>query len=72
MPIEIRGELGKELWRVHVDNLYVIGIVGNSPAYNGVLVVKNNFRTVPDKAPNISFLQNPGIARTEQFYFEQN
>lgn len=72
VPIEIRGELGKELWRVHVDNLYVIGIVGNSPAYNGVLVVKNNFRNVPDKAPNISFLQNPGIARTEQFYFEQN
>lgn len=72
LPMERRGDLGKELWRVHGDNLYVIGIVGNSPAYNGVVVVKNNFRNVPDVAPNISFLQNPGIARTEQFYFEQN
>ena len=72
VPLEKRGELGKELWRVHVDNLYVIGMVGNSPAYNGVLVVKNNFRNVPDVAPNSSIFQNPGIARPEQFFFEQN
>ncbi len=72
VPVENRIELGKELWRVHAENLYAIGIIGNSPAYNGVVVVKNNFRNVPDIAPNSSAHQNPGIARPEQFFFEQN
>ena len=67
---ELRTDLGKELWRIHVDNLYVIGTVGQSPAMNGVVVVKNNFRNVPDVAPNSAALQNPGIARPEQFFFE--
>ena len=72
VPVEKRIDLGKELWRVHAENLYAIGIIGNSPAYNGVVVVKNNFRNVPDIAPNSSAHQNPGIARPEQFFFEQN
>ena len=72
LPKTKRTELGKELWRIHVDNLYVIGTVGQSPAMNGVVVVKNNFRNVPDVAPNSAALQNPGIARTEQFFFEQS
>ena len=70
LPKAKRKELGKELWRIHVDNLYVIGTVGMSPAMNGVTVIKNNFRNVPDVAPNSAALQNPGIARPEQFFFE--
>lgn len=72
VSVEKRAELGKELWRIHADNLFAIGIIGNSAAYNGVTVVKNNFRNVPDVAPNSSAHQNPGIARPEQFFFEQN
>ena len=37
IPLEKRGELGKELWRVHVDNLYVIGIVGGRVTQTGPL-----------------------------------
>ncbi len=72
LPKELRSELGKELWKIHVDNLYVIGTVGQSPAMNGVVVIKNNFRNVPDVAPNSAPLQNPGIARTEQFFFDSS
>ena len=71
LPREMRTDLGKELWRIHVDNLFMIGTVGQSPAMNGVVVVKNYFRNVPDVAPNSSALQNPGIARTEQFFFDR-
>ncbi len=71
LPKAKRIELGKELWRIHSDNLYNIGIVGQSPAMNGVVVVKNNFRNVPAFAPNSATLQTPGIARPEQFFFEQ-
>ena len=70
LPRNLRTELGKELWRIHSDNLYMIGTVGQSPAVYGVVVVKNNFRNVPAVAPNSSALQTPGIARTEQFFFE--
>ncbi len=72
LPRDMRTELGKELWRIHVNNLYMIGTVGQSPAMNGVVVVKNNFRNVPDVAPNSSAMQNPGIARTEQFFFDRS
>ncbi len=71
LPKAERIELGKELWRIHADNVYAIGTVGNSPAWNGVVVVKNHFRNVPDVAPNSAALQNPGIARTEQFFFDK-
>lgn len=72
VSLEKRVELGKELWQIHADNLFAIGIIGNSAAYNGVVVVKNNFRNVPDVAPNSPAHQSPGIARPEQFFFENN
>ena len=72
LPRDMRTELGQELWRIHVNNLYMIGTVGQSPAVTGVGVVKNNFRNIPDVAPNSSAMQNPGIARTEQFFFDRN
>ena len=72
LPQEMRKDLGKELWRLHSDNLYVIGTVGQSPAMNGVVVVKNYFRNVPDLAPNSASLQTPGIARPDQFFFDRS
>ena len=48
----------------------MIGYVGGTPAFNGVVVLKDYFKNVPDIAPNQSSLQNPGIARTVQFYME--
>jgi peptide/nickel transport system substrate-binding protein len=59
-----------ETQRIVIDNQYVIGYVGGTPAFNGIVVVKNYFKNVPDIAPNQSQLQNPGIARTVQFYME--
>ncbi|MAE64961.1 MAG: twin-arginine translocation pathway signal [Phycisphaeraceae bacterium] len=70
VPADQRVEYGREIFRIHSENLFTIGTVGLSPAFNGVVVVKNNFRNVPEIAPNSSPLQNPGIARTEQFFFE--
>ncbi len=72
LPQIMRTDIGKELWRIHSDNLYVIGTVGQSPANNGIVVVKNNFRNIPDIAPNSATLQTPGIARPDQFFFDRN
>ncbi len=59
-----------ETQRIMIDNMYSIGFVGGTPAFNGVVVLKDYFKNVPDIAPNQSQLQNPGIARTVQFYME--
>jgi peptide/nickel transport system substrate-binding protein len=59
-----------EVQQIIIDNQYVIGYVGATPAFNGIVVLKNYFKNVPDVAPNQSSLQNPGIARTVQFYME--
>ena len=66
VPLAKRKELGKTIWRTMVDNMYTIGIVGRAPS---VVVVKNNFRNVPDVAPNYTTVQTPGPARPEQFFF---
>jgi peptide/nickel transport system substrate-binding protein len=65
-----RKDVYVEGQRIFIDNLYGIGAVGNTPAFNGVLVKKKYFKNVPPQAPNESPLQNPGIARTVQFFIE--
>ena len=52
------------------EELYYIGLIGHTASANGTIVVKNNFRNVPDRAPNLSALQNPGSGRTAQFFFK--
>ena len=51
------------------EELYYIGLIGHTAAGNGTIVVKNNFRNVPARAPNLSALQNPGTGRPVQFFF---
>ena len=70
LPLEQRIPIGQEIWRIHAENLFVVGTVGLSPAVNGVVVVKNHFRNVPDVAPNSPLVQNPGVARPETFFFD--
>ena len=65
-----RKELYIEAQNIIADQQYFLGFVGDTPALNGVIVMKNNFKNVPELAPNDSLLQNPGIARTEQFFLE--
>lgn len=71
LPLKKRIPVGQEIWRIHCEQLFAVGLVGLSPAVNGVVVVKNNFRNVPEVAPNSPPLQNPGIARPETFFFKQ-
>jgi peptide/nickel transport system substrate-binding protein len=65
-----RKALYTEAADIIASNQYYIGLVGDTPAFNGVIVIKNNFKNVPDVAPNVPHMQNPGIARTEQFFLE--
>jgi peptide/nickel transport system substrate-binding protein len=70
VPPEERIELGKEILQLYLDNVFVIGTVGNSPAVAGVAVVSNKMGNVPLSVRGGTPVQTPGNARPAQFYFK--
>jgi peptide/nickel transport system substrate-binding protein len=63
-------KLGQELFRLWAEQAYEIGTVGLTPLVQGVVVVNNNLKNVPETLGNDWPLRTPGNANPEQFYFE--
>ena len=70
LPEKQRIEAGKEIWRLVLDQIWTICVVGNSPASQGVRVVKNNIGNVPERLWNSALSDNPMIAHPETFFFK--
>jgi peptide/nickel transport system substrate-binding protein len=68
---EEQTALAQELFRLWVDQCYEIGTVGLTPLVQGVVVVNNNLKNVPETLGNDWPLRTPGNANPEQFYFAQ-
>jgi len=64
-------ELAQELFRLWADECYEIGTVGLTPLVQGVVVINNNLKNVPESLGNDWPLRTPGNANPEQFYFDQ-
>ncbi len=64
-------ELAQELFRHWVDNLWEIGTVGLTPMIQGVIVVNQDLRNVPETAGNDWPLRTPGNTRPEQYFFKR-
>jgi peptide/nickel transport system substrate-binding protein len=62
-------ELAKELFQIWADNIWEVGTVGLTPMVQGVVVVNENLRNVPETAGNDWPLRTPGNTRPEQFFF---
>lgn len=69
-PPAERTELGREIWRIILDQQWAIGTVGLSPAIQGVRVVKNSLGNIPARQVNSAIIDNPAGARPEQWYFK--
>lgn len=65
-----RVEVGHEMAKIMVNNLYAVGTVGMAPTVIGVWVVKNNVGNVPQRAMYSLPAQTPGHVYPEQFYFK--
>jgi peptide/nickel transport system substrate-binding protein len=61
-------ELGKQIVKLEADNLWSIGTVGAVPS---ILVVKNNFRNVPENAVTDWIFMSPGNLDPSQFFFKK-
>ncbi len=63
-----RDRLFKDIVRIHYNNIWYIGTVGEHPR---LAVVKNNLRNVPEDLLCETILQHPSNAYPEQFYFKR-
>src|SRR3712207_3409803 len=62
--------LGKEIWKIACEELWYIGVVGQSGAVQGIMVAKNNMGNVPERFANVNLTWPPSITRPVTFYFK--
>jgi peptide/nickel transport system substrate-binding protein len=70
VPEKERIALGKEVWKIAAEEVYIIGVVGLGPAANGVRVVKTNMGNIPSRQYNSPDGKTPGISRPVTFYWK--
>ncbi len=63
--------IAQEIFKLWADQVWEIGTVGMTPMIQGVVVVNESLRNVPEVAGNDWPLRTPGDARPEQFFFQQ-
>ena len=69
MPLAERIALAKEIAKLQLDQLWVIGVTGLSPSNQGVIITSNRLKNVPDVAANAWIYRTPSTGFPEQFYF---
>ena len=70
VPEEERLRLGKEIWKIAIEDVWHIGIVGLSPADSGVRVVKTTMGNVPAREFNSNIVRKPGGSRPETLFWK--
>ena len=70
VPEKERIALGKEVWRIAAEEVYIIGVVGQGPAAMGVRVVKNGMGNIPSRMYNSPDGKTPGISRPATFFWK--
>ena len=64
-----RIQLGKDLTRLHIDNVFNIGLVGQGLT-SGIRIARNNLGNVPGRTLNANTLLTPGGNMPQTFYFK--
>jgi ABC-type transport system substrate-binding protein len=67
---EQRTETAKELWKLLVDQVWSIGLVGQSPAYMGTRVVNARLENVPARTCTSQHCRTPWSGHPEQWYYK--
>ena len=65
-----RIQLGKDIWKIAAEEVYIIGVIGMGPASMGVRVVKTNMGNIPSRQYNSPDGKTPGISRPVTFYWK--
>ncbi len=70
VPEKERIQLGKDIWKIAAEEVYIIGVIGMGPASMGVRVVKTNMGNIPSRQYNSPDGKTPGISRPATFYWK--
>jgi ABC-type transport system substrate-binding protein len=71
VPEKERIELGKEVWKIAADEVFIIGVIGMGPASMGVRVVKTNMGNIPSRQYNSPDGKTPTISRPVTFFWKK-
>jgi peptide/nickel transport system substrate-binding protein len=71
VPEKERIELGKEVWKIAAEEVYIIGVIGMGPASMGVRVVKTSMGNIPSRQYNSPDGKTPTISRPVTFFWKK-
>ena len=71
LPLKERIEVGKEIAKIQLEQMWIVGVTGLSPSNQGVIITSNHLKNVPDKAANAWMFRTPSTGFPEQFWFDQ-
>ena len=71
VPPEERVEIGREIWRFHLDEVWHLGVVGQAGAVMGIRVVSNRMGNIPDRQTNLNTYKRPAISGPQTFFFRR-
>jgi peptide/nickel transport system substrate-binding protein len=66
-----RVKIGTELFELHADQVWSIGVVGFGLAINGMYLAKNGLRNVPVAAPSTEDPRSPANVLPITFYYQE-
>jgi peptide/nickel transport system substrate-binding protein len=69
-PDPAHTEAGKGVWKIAVDEVWSIGLVGQSPVIQGVRIAKNTLGNIPARLMNGASAHSPGNNGTQTYYFK--
>jgi peptide/nickel transport system substrate-binding protein len=69
-PEERRVQIAQEIWKLLVDQVWSIGVVGQSPAYMGTRVVNERLENVPARTCVSQHCRTPWSGHPEQWYYK--
>jgi peptide/nickel transport system substrate-binding protein len=71
VPEKERIELGKEVWKIAAEEVFIIGVIGMGPASMGVRVVKTGMGNIPSRQYNSPDGKTPTISRPVTFFWKK-
>jgi peptide/nickel transport system substrate-binding protein len=71
VPEKERIQLGKEVWKIAAEEVFIIGVIGMGPASMGVRVVKTTMGNIPSRQYNSPDGKTPTISRPVTFFWKK-
>jgi peptide/nickel transport system substrate-binding protein len=71
VPEEERVRLGKEIWKIAAEEVYIIGVIGMGAASMGVRLAKVDLGNVPSRQYNSPDVLTPANSRPVTFFWKK-